>query len=427
MDKSASSGPSRHDELEETNQDLRLGTETWELYKDLIHLWTIYTTHCPGTDSDGLRFVLRQARLLQELSDYPTEIVNRVARQLGRTHRHFGVIQWLRSVRSDVARIARFRGGDAALPTRVLINVWKADPPPFWRAARRLAIAPDRSRQAFDEMMELASFIDAHYSDVGDGLVYAADRVVASYLAWVDEAADLLEKLDRASADVENRLSAGPLGRQTLEQLDKIRVLIPDQSPHGRSTLARRLREIRRPDLAVDVTAHFDASNPGHQYAAIARAAAHTDLADLDAAYADAAAVWNTTTSPAAAVMLSKISRIQREDADNLEWAFEAWDLRRDQYTAQNLITASLVRPPAGRQADIDAAELLLQEPISRNQLQRREEYVTIRAARILLSEGRVEEAERAAEAVLAIHHEYFPAKQLLVEIRIAGGTSMRR
>lgn len=390
------------------------------MYTDLIHLWAIYTTNCRGSESDGLRFVLRQAELLRELSDYPSEVVNRIAREMGRTQRHFGVIQWLRAVRSAVARTARFSGGDTALPTRVLLNLWRTDPPPFWRAARRLAMKPDRTREAFREMTELAAFIDANYSDTDESLVRAADRVVSGYLAWVDEAADLPEKLDRAYADVAERLRVGPLGRQTLDQLDKIRVLIPDESPQGRSTLARRLREIQRPDLAVDMTAHFDATNPNHQYAVVARAAAHTDLSDLEAAYADAADVWNATSSPAAAVMLSKIARIQRDDAENLDWALEAWDLERNPHTAQNLITASLVHTPTDRQADIWEAELLLQEPLPRGQLHRREEYVTIRAARILLGEGRIEEAERAAEAILAVHDEYFPAKQLLVDIRIS-------
>jgi hypothetical protein len=78
-----------------------------------------------------------------------------------------------------------------------------------------------------------------------------------------------------------------------------------------------------------------------------------------------------------------------------------------------------LVHTPTDRQADILEAELLLQEQVPRGRLHRREEYVTIRAARVLLGEGRIEEAERAAEAILAVHDEYFPAKQLLVDIRI--------
>lgn len=399
--------------------EFRIGTETWELYNDLIHLWAIYSTNCRGADSDGLRFVLRQAELLQELSDYPSESVNRVAREMGRSRRPFGVVQWVRAVRTQVIGQSR-RAGAESLPTGLLIDLWRREPPPLWRVTRRLPRRPERTREAFKEMTDLAAFIDATYADDSDDIVRAADRVIAAYLAWVDDLEDLPSKLGRAQGDVADRLHDGVLSRCTLEKLDKIRVLLPDVSAHGRSTLARRFREINRPDLAIDVTKTFDASVPSHQFAVIARAAAHTDLRDLGEAYEDAVAVWNATQSPAAAVMLSKIARVEHEDAENLEWALEAWERERNEVTAQNLVTASLVREPSHEQArSVFEAEMFLQQRLAKNQPQRREQYVIVRAARVLLDDGRSESAQRAAEAVLEMHPDYFPAKQLLVDIRI--------
>lgn len=399
--------------------EFRIGTETWDLYKDLIHLWVIYSTNCRGADSDGLRFVLRQAELLQELSDYPSEIVNRVAREMGRGRRPFGVVQWLRAVRTQVIGHSR-RAGAESLPTGLLIDLWRREPPPLWRVTRRLPRRPERTREAFKEMTDLATFIDATYVDDSDDIVRAADRVVAAYLAWVDDLEDLPSKLDRARDDVADRLHAGVLSRSTLQKLDKIRVLLPDVSAHGRSTLARRFREINRPDLAIDVTQPFDASDPSHQFAVVARAAARTDLRNLDEAYEDAASVWNATQSPAAAVMLSKIARVGREDVETLEWALEAWERERNEVTAQNLVTASLVREPSEEQArSVFEAEMLLRQRLANSQPQRREQYVIVRAARVLLDDGRPEAAQRAAEAVLEVHSDYFPAKQLLVDIRI--------
>ena len=408
------------DQADEHESDLRLGTETWDLYNELIDLWAIYTTTCRGSETDGLQFVLRQAALLRELADYPKEIVHQAARDLGRTRRHFGVIQWVRAARAEVARLVRWPGVESALPTTALLRFWSSAPPPFWRAARRLPRTPEKTREQFAEMTALAAFIDNNYRDEHDGLIGAADRVVAGYLVWAEDLRDLPEKLERASKDVAKRLSSGPLGRVTRERLDRIRVLLPDRSPQGRSTLARRLREIERPDLAIAVTAEFDAENPQNQYAVVARAAAHLDLNDLAAAERDALAVWTRHRSHAAAVVLSKSSRLHGQDDLNLAWALEAWDLERNPHTAQNLITASLICSPLGREQAIEEAQKILQEQGTRGDLHRRDEYVIIRSARVLFEEGRIDVATRVAEEVLTHHSEYFPAKQLLLDIRLA-------
>lgn len=408
------------DEEDQNASDLRVGTETWELYKDLIDLWVVYTTNCRGSETDGLQFVLRQAGLLRELSDYPSDIVNRAARDLGRMHKHFGVIQWVRKVRGDVARLVRWSGEDSALPTTALLRFWKNAPPPFWRAARRLPKVPERTREAFAEITALAEFINATYHNERDGLISAADRVVAGYLVWAVGLLDLPEKLKRASADVEMRLRFGALGRATLERLDQIRVLLPDQSPHGRSTLARRFREIERPELAVAITRDFDASIPSHQYAVIARAAAHLDLKNVSAAEQDANEVWIRQNSHAAAVVLSRAARVRHQDNQNLVWALAAWDLARNPHTAQNLVTASLLRSPTGREKDVEDAHEVLRERSDVQHIHRRNQYVIIRSARLLFQEGRVDVAERVAAEILVHDSEYFPAKQLLVDIRLA-------
>jgi hypothetical protein len=405
------------------DQDLRIGTETWERYTKLIHLWAIYATNCRGSEQDGLAFVLRQAAHLQGLADFPNSIVSSAAQKLGRTRRHFGVPEWSREVHEQVARLVKFESKDSQLPTPVLLRIWRTAPPPLWRVVHRLPKRPAPTREAFDDVMELAGFIDTTYLSESTGLIAAADRVVAGYLAWARSMADLPEKLDKASRDAAQRFSGGLLG-PTQERLDRIQVLLPDLSPWGRSTLARRFREIARPDLAVEITQQFDAKNPNHQYAVVARVAALSDLEEYSAAEADAGTVWTTTMSPAAAVMLSKIARLRHRDDENLTWALSAWDRERNEYTAQNLVTAALIRTPTGRGHDIQAAESLLRRPTSRQQVIRREEYVIVSAARLLFQEGRTEEARQAAESVLADHPEYFPAKQLLLDIRIHVGAA---
>lgn len=408
------------DGADQYGSELRLGTESWALYKELISLWLIYTTNCRGSETDGLQFVLRQAALLRELADYPPEIVNRVARNLGQARKHFGVTQWVQTVRAEVARLVRWQSVESALPTTALLKFWRKAPPPFWRAARRFPNMPEKSLEAFNEMIALAAFIDEEYRDEREGLISAADRVVAGYLIWAEDLSDIPDKLDRASFDVGQRLRFGAFGKATLERLDEIRVLLPDLSPPGRSTLARRFRQIERPELAIGVTRNFDAGIADHQYAVVARAAAHLDLDDFAAAEKDAIEVWTKHNSHAAAVVLSKSARLRGHDDQNLAWALAAWDLERNRHTARNLVTASLLRTPTGRDNDVDDAHTILRQSTNVQNVHRRNQYVIIQSARLLFEEGRADVAERVAGQVLTHDSEYFPAKQLLLDIRLA-------
>lgn len=262
----------------------------------------------------------------------------------------------------------------------------------------------------FSAVLQVAEIGAAATGGHGDPLPTIAKRVAGAYL----RAATSLEQIPDVTLRAKSHLARHRIGTRALPEevearLDAIAVLLADETVFGRTKLCSLLRQVNRPELAVEAVEPFGGDHPDHAAALTTCAAALADLKRLPEARGRAEKAWGLCASPEAACVLSRISRLDRNVGIALKWAQEGWSRQRNRFTARSLAAAAAL---ANDEPALAAASAWLgQHP---DEGEHPSAYIAVRAGWILLQDGDAQGAMKVAQRVLESVPGYSPAELLL-------------
>lgn len=289
---------------------------------------------------------------------------------------------------------------------------WRTRPPSF----RFLLEKVDECAAIgnYGALLEVAEIAAESASGSPQNLPDVARRVVAAYLLLAESLSAIPDITDRARAHMRRRWSdQRPLPREVQAQLDGISVLLPDESVFGRTKLSSLLRQVNRPDLAIEAVRRFSGDSAGEVPALTTGAAALADLGRTPEARGRAEKAWQLAPSAPTACVLSRISRLDRNPEIALRWAKEAWKCEHNRITARSLAAAAVLVDDSPALAE--AARWLGQHPEDEDHPSA---YVAIRAGWILMQDGDAASAQEVAARVLSSVPGYVPAEKLLARAR---------
>lgn len=285
---------------------------------------------------------------------------------------------------------------------------WRANPPPF----RFLLDRVDECAAIgnYGAVLDVAEIAAESACGSPQNLPVVARRVVAAYLRMAESLSVIPDITARAQTHMARRWAdQRPLPREVQAQLDGIAVLLPDESVFGRTKLSSLLRQVNRPDLAVEAVRRFSGGSAEEAPALTTGAAALADLGRTPEARGWAEKAWQLSHSAPTACVLSRISRLDRNPQIALRWAKEAWKCERNRITARSLAAAAVLMDDSSALAE--ASGWLGQHPEAEDHPSA---YVAVRAGWILLQDGDAASARDVASRVLSSIPGYSPAERLL-------------